>query len=78
MGINAIVFSFILLLFSIISYGYYSASQSSRHFSQFVDVFDNFHQINDAIFDINAAQGKLYALSLMTSQGKLADSSLVS
>ena len=77
-GINAIVFSFILLLFSIISYGYYSASQSSRHFMQFVDISDNFHQINDAIFDINAAQGKLYALSLMTSQGKLADSSLVS
>jgi len=76
-GINAIVFSFILLLFSIISYGYYSASQSSLHSAEFVKINENASLLNDALYDVNASLEKVYRLTLMVSQGETPKASKV-
>ena len=57
-GINLTVFTFVLLLFILIGYVYYSSSQSSRHFKQFLTVSGNVQQLNNALYDMNAALEK--------------------
>jgi methyl-accepting chemotaxis protein len=76
-GINAVVFFFIFLLLSIISYGYYSTSQSSRHSAEFVEITENVRLLNDALYDVNASLEKVYRLTLMVSEGKIPEESQV-
>ncbi|QHM77498.1 Methyl-accepting chemotaxis protein II [Mixta theicola] len=76
-GINTAFFAFIILMFGVLGYGYYSVSQSDRHFKQFVALGERFSQLNTSADYINDALETLYSLTLMASEGKPLDPQLL-
>ena len=69
-GINIPIFIMAILLFSIVSLGYYSASKSSQQFSHFAQIHENNRVLDDATHDINNLMEKLHTLTLIVMQGK--------
>lgn len=65
-GIHIAIFSLVFLLLSIVGFGYYSASTSSKQFSQFMQASESFIILGDATDEMHNLLGKIYTVSLST------------
>lgn len=72
-GINIAILSLVFLLLSIVGFGYYSASTSSKQFSQFMQASENSFTLDDVNDEMHNLLGKAYTLSLTAvKEGKVA------
>ena len=77
-GINIAIFSLILLLLGIVGFGYFSASNSERQFSNLMQLNENSRVLDSAARDVNKLLGKFYLLSLGTIQGEKIEAAQIS
>lgn len=65
-GIHIAIFTLVFLLLSIVGFGYYSASTSSKQFSQFMQASENSIILNDATDEMHNLLGKAHTVFLTT------------
>lgn len=65
-GIHIAIFGLVFLLLSIVGFGYYSASTSSKQFLQFMQASENSIVLGDATDEMHNLLGEIYTVSLST------------